>query len=127
MKKLSVLLFVIPFLIGPFLSSAHSGDLQLQVKDFECIEDNKLVVHYTIVNTFGFDYKNVSLGFKLVEDDKTITCKELKVDVPKEADGSQINDLVLNVPCSNKSFSIKSAIFYYVKRYKIEEWFSDCK
>jgi hypothetical protein len=127
MKKLSILFMMIPFLIGPLLSNAHSGDLQLQVKDFECIEDNKLVVHYSIVNTFGFDYKNVSLGFKLVEDDKPITCKEVKVTVSKDADGSQVDELVLNVPCSNKSFSIKSAIFYYVKRYKIDEWFLDCK
>lgn len=127
MKKFSVLLIAIFFLIGPFRSHAHSGDLQLQVKDFECVEDGKLVVHYSIVNTFGFDYNNVSLCFKLVEDEKPITCKELKVTVPKDADGSQVNELVLNVPCSNKSYSIKSAIFFYTKRYKIEEWFSDCK
>jgi hypothetical protein len=127
MKKFSILLIAIPFLIGALFSDAHSGDLQLQVKDFECVEEGKPVVHYSIVNTFGFDYNNVSLGFKLVEDNKPITCKELKVTVPKGADGSQINELILNVPCSNKSYSIKSAIFYYTKRYKIEEWFSDCK
>jgi hypothetical protein len=127
MKKFSVLLIAIPFLIGALLSDAHSGDLQLQVKDLECVEEGKLVVHYSIVNTFGFDYNNVSLGFKLVEEDKPITCKELKVTVPKDADGSQINELVLNVPCSNKGYSIKSTIFYYSKRYKIDEWFSDCK
>jgi hypothetical protein len=127
MKKLSLLIITVPFIIGLFLSNAYSGDIQLQVKDFECVEDGKIVVHYSLNNTFGFDYNNVSLCFKLVEDDKPIACKELKITIPKEADGSKLEELVINAPCSNKSLSLKSAVFYYTKRYKIEEWFADCK
>jgi hypothetical protein len=127
MKNISCLLIAICILTGPFLSKAYSGDIQLQVKDFECAEDGKIVVHYSLVNSFGFEYNNVILGFKVVEDGKPIACNELKVVVPKDADGSQINELTINTPCSEKGYSLESAIFYYIKRYKIDEWFSGCK
>jgi hypothetical protein len=128
MNKIRVILIVIPFLIGLIISgNAYSGDIQLQVKDFECVDDGKIVVHYTLVNTFGFDYNNVSLCFKLVEDEKAVACKELKVVVPVDADGSKIDEFTIQLPCSNKDFSLKSAVFYYTKRYRIDEWFSECK
>jgi hypothetical protein len=120
-------MIAVTFLTGLFVSNAYSGDIQLQVKDFECVEDGKIVIHYTVNNTFGFDYNNVSLCFKLVEDDKPIACKEIKITIPKEANGSEVNELILSAPCSNKSLSLKSAVFYMAKRYRIDEWFSDCK
>jgi hypothetical protein len=118
---------MVPFLIGIFLSSAYSGDIQLQIKDFECVEDGKITVHYTINNTFGFDYNNVSLCFKLVEDEKPVVCKEMKITIPKGADGSEVKELILNASCLNRNLSLKSAVFYMAKRYRIDEWFSDCK
>jgi len=126
MKKITFLLIAISILTGPFLSIAYSLDLELQVKDFECVEDGEIVVHYGLVNTYGYDYNNVTLGFKIVQYEKPIACKRLNVVVPKDADGSEINEFVINAPCSDKTYSLKSAIFYYIKRYKIEEWFSDC-
>jgi hypothetical protein len=127
MKKISLLIIAVPLIIGLFLSNAYSGDIQLQVKDFECVEDGKIAIHYSLNNTFGFDYNNVSLCFKLVEDDKPVACKEIKITIPKGADGSEVKEIILNAPCSNRSLSLKSAVFYKAKRYQIDEWFSDCK
>jgi hypothetical protein len=126
MKKIALLFIVIFILTGPFLSIAYSLNLELQVKDFEC-EDGKIVVHYGLVNTYGHDFNNVTLGFKVMEDEKSIACKQLNVVVPKDADGLEINEVVINTTCSDKKYSLKSSIFIYgIKRYKIEEWFSDC-
>jgi hypothetical protein len=127
MKKIAFLIFVIFSLGGPFLSAAHSGSIELLVKDFECVEDGKIIIHYSLNNTFNFEYPNVTLGFKILEDEKPVACNESKVTVPTDADGSDILEIVINAPCSGKSYNLKSAIFYYIKRYKIDEWFSDCK
>jgi hypothetical protein len=127
MKRNYLLIIISAFLVGLFVPTAYSGEIQLQVKDFECVEDGKIAVHYSVNNTFGFDYNNVSLCFKLVEDDKPIACKEIKITIPKETDGSEVKELILNASCSNRSLSLKSAVFYMAKRYRIEEWFSDCK
>jgi hypothetical protein len=127
MKKIAFLLFTFGILIFPLLKFAHSGDIELQVKDFECVEDDKIIVHYSFVSSYDFEYPNVTIGFKLMENNKPIVCKQLKVTVPKNADGSELNEFVINAPCSGKKYNLDSAIFYYVKNYKIEEWFSDCK
>lgn len=127
MKKIIPILITIYLLAGPCLSIANSGEIQLKVKDFECVEDGKIVVHYGIISTFDFEYSNVTLGFKLVEEGKTVACKKLKVTVPEEADGSDINEVIINEPCAGRSYSLKSAVFYYIKQYKIDEWFSDCE
>jgi len=46
------------------------------------------------VSTFDFEYSNVTLGFKIVEDGKPVACSEIKVIVPKGADGSEINEII---------------------------------
>lgn len=126
MKKLTYLLITFFVVTCTFISVSYSGEINLLIHDFECIEDGKLVVHYGLVNTFDFEYQNVTVGFKIVEEGKTIACSETKVIVPKGADGSEINEIIIDVPCSGKSYSLKSAVFYYTKRYIIDEWFSDC-
>jgi hypothetical protein len=120
-------LIAVLFTSGLFAPPAFAGEIELTVKDLECEEDGNLIIHYSLINSFDFDYPNVTLCFKILEDEKPIICKELKVTVPKGTDGSEINDVVLNLPCTGKKYDLKSMIFYNVKRYKIEEWFSDCK
>ena len=113
-------------LTGPLLSTAHSGEIKILVKDCKCIEEGKIVVHYGIISTFGFDYNNVTLGFKITEEGKTVACKKMKIVVLKGSDGTEINELIFNVPCSGKSYTLQATAFYDVKQYKIDKWFSDC-
>jgi len=127
MNKFIFLFIASLFALGLFISPSFGGELELTVKDLKCMEDGKLVLHYSLISTYDFDYPNATLCFKILEDDKPLVCKELKVVVPKGSDGSEINELVLNLPCTDKDYNLKSMIFYNVKRYKIEEWFSDCK
>lgn len=126
MKKISFLITSILILSGLFLSEAYSGEIELLTKDFECSEDGKIVLHYSLKSTYDFEYPNVTLGFKILEDGKTVICNEKIVIVPESADGSEVDEIIIDVPCSGKSYSLKSAVFYNIKRYKIDEWFSDC-
>ena len=126
MKKITFLFVAILILSGPFLLKAYSAEIELLTSDIACLEDNKIVVHYSLKSTYDFEYPNVTLGFKIVEEGKTVACKELKVVVPKEADGSEINEFVIDVPCKGKNLTVQSVVFYYIKRYKIDEWFAGC-
>ena len=126
MKKIMFLLNAILILSGLFLSKAYSGEIEIFTSDIVCSEDDKIVVHYSLKSTYDFEYPNVTLGFKVVEDGKTIACKEIKVVVPENADGSEIKELVIDVPCDGKKLTLQSAVFYRIKRYKIDEWFADC-
>lgn len=126
MKKISFLITSILILSGTFLSTAYSGEIELLTRDFECSEDGKIFVHYSLKSTYDFEYPNVTLGFKILENGKTVICNEKKVVVPESADGLEVNEIIIDVPCSGKSYSLKSAVFYNIKRYKIDEWFSDC-
>ena len=128
MKKINRFIMAIFILAGPFLSIAYSGEIKLSVNDVKCVKDGEIAVHYGLNNTFDFDYSNVTLGFKVLKEGKPVACKELKVTVPKGADGSKIYELKIDVPCAQESYSMESAVFYYVqKRYMLEQWFSDCK
>jgi len=126
MKKLILLLIAIPILAGLFFPVAYAGEIKLIVKNFQCTEEDKIIVEYGLINTFGFEYNNVTLGFKLVEEGKSIACNQTKVIVPKGADGTEIKELTITVPCAGKNLNLETAAFYYVKKYKIDEWFSDC-
>jgi hypothetical protein len=127
MTKMTFFLIFMFICLCPFHSIAISGEIKLVIKDFECLEDGKMKVHYGLVSDYDFDYPNVTLGFKVTDGKKTVACSEIKATVPKDSDGSKIEEIIIDSPCSGKSYDLKSAVFYYVKRYRIDEWFSDCK
>lgn len=126
MKKTAILFNALFILLIPFIYSAYAGEIKLQLKDFECTEEGKIVIHYGIISTYDFKYNNVTLGFKLMDGDKPVTCRKIRTTVPKEADGSETYELIIDVPCSNKNYNLESAALYYMKQYKIDEWFSGC-
>lgn len=127
MKKTAILLTALSILSGTFLSAASAEEIKLQIKDFKCTEEGKMVIHYGIINTYNFEYNNVTLGFKVMDGDKTVLCRRIKTTVPKEADGSETNELIIDVSCTDKHFNLESAAFYYIKQYKIDEWFTGCE
>lgn len=127
MKKTAIILIALSILSGPFLSTVDAGEIKLQLKDFECTEEGKIVIHYGIISTYNFEYNNVTLGFKVMEGDKPVTCRRIKTTVPKGADGSETNELIIDVPCTGKNYNLESAAFYYIKQYKIDEWFTGCE
>jgi hypothetical protein len=126
--KIFTLFSIIAVLIFSIFQSnvAYSGEIELIVKDFNCGEDGRIVIHYGLKSTYDFDYPNAIIGFKIMENEKVIVCKELTATVPKGSDGSETKEIVIEASCSGKDYSLKSIVFNYVKRYKIDEWFSDC-
>jgi len=126
MKKTAILLVALSLLPCLFLSTAYAGEIKLQLKDFECTEEGKIVIHYGIITTYNFDYNNVTLGFKVMDGNEPVTCRRIKTTVPKGADGSEINELIIDVPCTGKNFNLESGAFYYTKQYIIDEWFTGC-
>jgi hypothetical protein len=125
MKKIAIVFMVI-IMSCFFIFKAYPSEIQIFTSSIDCTEDDKIVVHYSLKSTYDFEYPNVTLGFKVLEEGKTVACKEVKMSVPKESDGSEINEVVIDMPCEGKKFTVQSAVFYNIKRYKIDEWFADC-
>lgn len=129
---LSGLAFVIWF-SGPLCSTARARSVELIVHGLECPEGQdgqKVLIRYSVVNNRNFDQPNVSICFKIVIDEKPVACKELKVTVPKGADGSQIYETVLEAPCGKESYKerydLRATVNHNVPQYRIEEWFAGC-
>jgi hypothetical protein len=126
MKKYILSLSII-ILAGVFPSSpSRAADIELDVKSAECIEDNKILIKYSIINYRDFDRPNVSIAFRIMSDEKPAACKEIIMVVPKNADGSKVYEAVIDKPCKEMDFHLESTIFHNVKRYRIENWFSGC-
>ena len=128
MKKYYLILFAVVFAAGLFLtpSSAQDRDVELVVKSTECTEDNKILIKYSLINSRDFDRPNIVIGFKLLENEKPVACKELTVTVPKGADGSEIHEITFDAPCKERTFRVVANMFRNVKQYRIDEWFDGC-
>ena len=126
MRKIYLLMSLFLIITNLLLSSAQALDIEIQLQDYECIEDGRVQVHYGIINNREFDIANVVLGFKVLVDDKPVGCKEIKVDVPKVSDGSDIQEIFIEASCKPHTFKLGYAAFHLIKRYKIDNWFSGC-
>jgi len=126
MKKITFVLITILIMLGVSFYNAFPGEIEMLTKDFECSEEDKIVVHYALKSTYDYEYPNVTLGFKIVEDGKTVACNQMKVTVPGGSQGTEMHELSFDVPCAGKNLTLKTAVFYYTKKYKIDEWFIDC-
>jgi hypothetical protein len=127
MNKIISLFLWIVIIAGPFGSVAFSQNLELVIKDLKCSDDGKIAVHYSLINPDDFDHLNVTLGFKINKDGKPIACKELQTIIPKGSDDSDVKELIIDAPCSDDiELTVDAQLFISVKRYLIEEWFSDC-
>jgi len=133
MKRFILFFGAIFYFANSFLVPIYASDFKLIIHDFTC-EEEEVVIHYSIINYINFDRPNVSVVFKIMKEEKPIACKELVVTIPKIDDGSEIEELIIDVPCEEKSVSIQSSIFHdetnyktnYSKRYRIDQFFSGC-
>jgi hypothetical protein len=101
----------------------------LIVKDFQC-EYDEVVIHYSVINYTSYDRKNVSVVFKINKDDSPIACEEQIVTIPKNAEGSEINEVIINMECDKGSISLVADIFHdeinSPKQDRIKKFFSEC-
>ena len=126
MKKLCLLMILYLIITDLLLISAQAKDVEMKVKDYECLENGSVRIHYGLVNNRNFDIPNVTLAFKIIVDDKPVACKEIKVTVPKGSDGSDIQEIIIEASCKPRSFKLAYAAFHLIRQYKIDNWFSGC-
>lgn len=127
MRKIGFFLFIFMMTINPFLvSSIQAKDIELVVSEYECIENGKVRILYSLINNRNFDMHNVVLAFKILVDNKPIACRELEVTVPKGTNGSEVHEILIEADCKPRAFKLGYAVFHPVKRYKVDNWFSGC-
>ena len=126
MKRIIFLSVAALLFSGTWHGFAWATDIELIVHEAECMKDGKMVIRYSIINTRDFDRPNVSICFKVMKDETPVAGRELRVVIPKKADGSQIYETIIKVPCKKEDYRLESTIFYIAKRYIIENWFAGC-
>ena len=128
MKKITIILIAVIFSCCLFIvpSYTQNKDIELVVKSRECQEDSKVLIKYGVINYRDFDRPNVSIIFKVMEEEKPVACKELKSIVPKGDDGSKIYETTIDLPCKGRGLNVESTIMHSVRRYKIDEYLSGC-
>lgn len=122
---LSGILFAVLF-SSPLYGTASARDIEMIIRSVECQKDNKVLIRYSLINPRNYDYPNVSICFKITINEKPVACRELRVVIPKEADGSQVYETMMEAPCGTEKYNLRSMVLHNVKRYSIEEWFSGC-
>jgi hypothetical protein len=106
---------------------SYASDFELVINDVKRINEKEVVIKYGVKSRKNFDFPNVSIAFKIVANDKPIGCKEVISVIPKGSDGSEIKETTVSTSSGEEEFQLKSSLFYSTKRYRIEEWFSDCE
>ena len=128
MKKYYFILIAFIFTAGLLVtpSYAQDQDVRLVVKKTECLDENKILIQYSLINTRDFDRPHIVIGFKILQNEKPVACKKLTVTVPKGADGSEIYEVTVDRPCKDTTFRLVANMFRNVKQYRIDEWFEGC-
>jgi hypothetical protein len=109
-----------------FQVSSYASDLELVISDVQRINEKEVVIKYGVISRKDFDLSNVSIAFKILVNDKPIGCKEVRSIIPEGSDGTDIQEATISTSSGDEAFKLESRIFYSTKRYRIEEWFSDC-
>ena len=125
MKKFISLSFMILLIGGLSPEPCLAKDLDLIIHEYSCTEEG-ILIRYGVVNQRNLDRPNVSILLKVITEGKPLACKEIKMVVPKGADGTEINEVILEAECEGKSLSLTYAIVQNYVRYRIKEWLSGC-
>ena len=107
-------------------TQAENLGLNLTIKEFSRKEEGRFFIRFGLINTRNYDRYNVTVIFKIVSGDKPVGCRELKVTVPANSDGSEYQDIVIDTDGKFEKARLQSMIFQARKRYKIEEKLADC-
>jgi hypothetical protein len=128
MKKITLVVAAVFVLTGLFFSNAYCrGDIKVEVKDIKDNGNGQIVVHYTLLNTYGFEYPNVTLGFKVLQNNKPIGCQRIKQAIPENANGSEIIELVIDADTGDKPIGFEHVLFTGgVDLNRVDEWFAGC-
>ncbi|MGD9162780.1 MAG: hypothetical protein PVG39_30520 [Desulfobacteraceae bacterium] len=127
MKRINVIIFAVFFLFLSSLTTANARDIELVTKNVKKNNSGEITIQFGVISNKNFDLLNVSICFKVLKEDVPVGCKEIKITVPKGSDGTDIKEAKIIVPENEKDLKLISTIFYSTRRYKIEEWFSDCQ
>lgn len=125
MKKIIFFFNIILLIAGSAITPVFGGDLELTIKGSRCVDEGVLI-RYSVANERDYGRNNVSIVFKVMVEGKPAACREIKTTIPKGADGSKIEEIILEFQCKGKSYKLISSVFQNVQRYKVEEWFSGC-
>lgn len=118
---------VIFVLTGLLFSYAFGGEVKVEVKDIKDTGNGQVILHYTLTNTYGFDYPNTTLGFKIIQDKEPIGCQRIKQSIPENADGTEIIELAIDADTGGKPFEFQHVLFSGgVDFKKVNEWFAGC-
>lgn len=127
MFKIKIIIAMCFLFVFLFQFPSYANDFDLVINDVNRISEEEVVIKYGVISRKNFDFPNVSIAFKILVNDKPIGCKEIRSTIPKNSDGSGIQETTISTSSGDKEFKLSSRIFYSTKRYRIEEWFSDCK
>ena len=118
---------LIPLLLGClFGSTAYGGNPEVLIKESQCTKEGVLV-KYGLVCNAKYDRPNITVVFKILDGGKTIGCSKINTTIPAGADGSDIEEIVINAPCEGKKTGITYRIYLGgTAQYRIENFESDC-
>ncbi|MBN1903474.1 MAG: hypothetical protein JW927_00080 [Deltaproteobacteria bacterium] len=127
MFKIKIIIAMCFLFVFLFQFPSYASDLELVITDVKRISEKEVVIKYGVISRKNFDFPNVSIAFKILVNDKPIGCKEVRAVIPEGSDGSDIQETTISTSSGDEAFTLSSRIFYSTKRYRIEEWFSDCE
>jgi hypothetical protein len=127
MSRIKLFITVCFLFVCIFPVPSHANDIELVIKEVTRISEEEVAIKYSVISNKDFDLPNVSIGFKIIIDDKPVGCLKIKTTIPNGSDGSDIKEAKIKISGEDKALKLESKIFYMMKQYRIDEWFSDCK
>ena len=125
MKK-NLYILIILLLSCLFVGTSYGSNPEVAIKESNCTKEGVLV-KYGLINQENYDRPNITVIFKILEGGKTIGCKEINTSIPRNSDGSEIEEVLIDAPCAGKKTSITHRIYLGGSaKYTIESYKSDC-
>lgn len=126
MNKKTTFIFALFFVFLLSCLTAGAKDIELKVKNMKKVSEEEIAVKYYVINKRDNDLNSMVLAFKILEEGKPIGCKEIETSIPKGSDESDVKETKIRISGHGGKLKYKSNIFFNKKRYKIDEWFSEC-
>ena len=106
------------------LPSARAQNLDVILGDFYCLEE-KYVIKFGVVNSYTFQ-REPTIAFKILDGKQALACKEVTLTVPAGSDGSEIQEIALDGPCTKGEVTLEARVFDQAVRNRVGPWLSDC-